>query len=129
LIEISHGFTHIAIGTDVIKAQLRDPLTSTRMATGARITLSFQRRVALPAGTMVSLRYDLAENGCEREVQGVPQMSHTVMEGAQVFYHYRLAYWLAPHAIMKFVPSNVRKRTEDANTASENFLEASMAGS
>jgi hypothetical protein len=127
LIEIKDGFTGIAIGSDVIKAQLRDPLTSKRMATGARVTLGFSRRVALPPGTMVSLRYDLAENGCEREVQGVPQMSHTVMEGEQVFYHYRLVYWLAPHALMKFLPPNVRQRTEDPNTASENFMEASMA--
>jgi hypothetical protein len=127
LIEITDGFTDIDIGTDVIKAQLRDPLTSTRVASGARVTLRFQRPVPLPPRTAVNLRYDLAENGCEREVQGVPQMSHTVMEGGQVRYHYRLSYWLAPHALMRFLPPYVRQRTEDMNTVPENFLEASMA--
>jgi hypothetical protein len=128
LIEINDGFTEIAIGSDVIKAQLRDPLTSARVASGARITLKFQRRVPLPPRSVVNVRYDLAENGCEREVQGVPQLSHTVMEGEQVIYHYRLAYWLAPHALMRFVPSYVRQRTDDLETAPENFPEASVSG-
>ena len=126
MIEISEGFTEIAIGSDVVKAQLRDPLTASRVASGARVTLRFQRHVPLPPRATVRVRYDLAENGCEREVQGVPQLSHTVVEGEQVLYHYRLAYWLAPHAIMRFVPSNVRQRTEDDKAAPENFLAASM---
>ncbi|MEO8064036.1 MAG: hypothetical protein ABI821_14970 [Pseudomonadota bacterium] len=128
MIEITDGFTDIEIGSDVIKAQWRDPLTSNRVATGARVTLSFQRRVALPVEGKVNVRYDLAENGCEREIVGVPRLTHTAGHGADTVYHYRLAYWVAPHALMKFAPPNVRQRTEDDKMTSENFLEASMAG-
>jgi hypothetical protein len=128
MIEISDGFTDIAIGSDVLNAQPRDPLTSTRMATGARVTLRFLRREALPVRAMVSLRYDLAENGGEREVQGVPQVTHTVKEGEQVIHHYRLAYWLAPHAIMKFAPPLVRQRAKAAHLASPRLHKASLAG-
>jgi hypothetical protein len=106
--------------------QWRDPLTSARVATGARITVSFLRRQPLPPQIPVSLRYDLAGNGCEREVQGIPRLSHTVMEGDAIAYHYRLAYWLPPHAVMRFLPPNVRQRTEATESPSENFREVLM---
>jgi hypothetical protein len=122
------GFTEIAIGQDPVAAnQWRDPLTSCRVATGARVTLGFLRRQPLPPQTPVMLRYDLAGNGCEREVQGIPRLSHTIMEGDSIAYHYRLAYWLPPHAVMRFSPPYVRQRTEATDSPSENFREVPVA--
>ena len=128
MLEINDGFTHIAIGTDPIDAnQWRDPLTAARVPTGARVTLSFRCRAQLPHRDAVSLRYDLAENGFEREVQGVPRLSHTEVEGDQVFHHYRLAYWLPPHAVMRFQPRNEQKRPENSPAAFEDLPEIALA--
>ena len=128
MIEISEDFTDITIGQDPLGAsQWRDPLTCARVATGARVTLCFLRRQPLPAQTAVILRYDLAGNGCEREVSGIPRLSHTVMEGDATIYHYRLAYWLPPHALMRFLPPYVRQRTEATESPPENFQQVSMA--
>ena len=129
MIEIMDGFTEITLGTDVLASTSRDPLTAARQPTGARVTLNFQRRQPLPTDTLVKIRYDLAENGCEREVRGVPRLIQTVMHGENVFYHYRLAQWVPPHAVMHFVPRNVRQRTEGCEEPTPNILQMSMGKS
>jgi hypothetical protein len=110
LIEITEGLTGITIGSDVLRAQSIDPLTSANRPTGVRVTLSFQREEALPLGAPVHIRYDFAGNGCERELQGLPRATHTVVDGAQTLHHYRIAYWIPPHAIMRFAASALANR-------------------
>jgi hypothetical protein len=128
LIEIMDGFTEITLGTDVLASASRDPLTAARQPTGVRVTLNFQRRQPLPTDTLVNIRYDLAENGCEREARGVPRLIQTVMHGENVFYQYRLAHWLPPHAVMRFLPRNVRQPTEGCEEPTQNILQVSMSG-
>jgi hypothetical protein len=105
MIEIMDGVTDIVLGKDPLVPQGRDPLTAKPMPTGVRVSVGFQRRSPLPLRATVKLRYDIADNGCEREVEGVPLPTYTVMSGDSVFYHYRLSYWLAPGAVMRFLPS------------------------
>jgi len=102
MIDVSDGFTDITVGQDALAGPWRDPLTAARVPTGAQVKLSFVRRLPLPAHAAVRIRYDLAENGCEREAHGVPRLQNTIMDGEEVCYLYTLTYWLAPQAVMKF---------------------------
>ena len=110
MIDVSDGFTEICVGTDALAGPWRDPLTSARVPTGAQVKLGFQRRFPLPPHTAVCVRYDLAENGCVREVKGVPRLQDTVMSGEEIFYLYSLTYWVPPHAVMTFSTTLSRDR-------------------
>lgn len=95
MIEINDGFTSISAGHDVI-----DGLS--RVATGARVTVEFQREVPLAPAASVRVRYEFAGSGDWREYTGIPQPIRSVVRwGRAVVHYYRLSYWIAPSALME----------------------------
>ena len=77
-----------------------------RKSTGARVTLAFSRRVALPPNTDIRVLYDIAQNGGLRELRGIARLTHTTTpQGGSVAYHYRLSQWIPAPAVMQFVPA------------------------
>ncbi|MEO8018052.1 MAG: hypothetical protein ABI769_09580 [Pseudomonadota bacterium] len=127
MVEIREGLTDIAIGTDPLNGQWRDPLSAAHLPTGARVTLTFQLPAALPPRAVVCVRYDFAGNGDEREARGTPRASHTVVCGDRTVYHYRLSYWIPPHAVMTFLPTRARQRTNAPDRPSQDHFQMSIA--
>ena len=109
MIEITDGFTSISAGADSIEYLVQtDAPTSAetpaaRRPTGARVTVDFYRTSSLSPTQAVTVRYDFAADGNERELAGMPKPIRTVLRhGRAVCYHYRLSHWIAASALMDF---------------------------
>jgi hypothetical protein len=117
MIEISDGFTSISAGSDSIEALVD---RTARRPTGARVTLEFRRQRALAPGQCVTVRYDFAGDGTQRQGTGIARpIQSEVRSGLAVVYHYRLSYWIAAGALSEYALGNVRYRTEEPEIASQ----------
>ena len=125
MIEITNGINRICMGTDTLVplaweiAAVAPGSSPVRSPTGARVTLDFSRDAPLPAGERVRVLYDFAGDGV-REAVGVAIPIRAVTRwGQSVVYHYRLSHWIVPAALLQFVESNVRQRTDEREIAQQ----------
>jgi hypothetical protein len=108
MIEITDGFTSICAGVNSIS-----PSMATPRPTGARVTLEFCRVEPLASGQRVEAHYEFAGDGRLRTATGIATPTRVVVHpGSAVTFHYRLSHWIEPDAVMQFVTSNVRHRTD-----------------
>jgi hypothetical protein len=133
--DITDGFTSICAGTDSIEniaqgiSTVPGSACASRSPTGARVTLEFRRETALAPAQLVRARYDFAGDGTFREGTGIAKPTQTVVRlGHAVVYHYRMSYWIAPAALMEFMPGNVRYRTENPGFAPQPSEQQTVVG-
>ena len=115
MIDVADGVTSIEVSPEEIPFMVNGFLRTSpqarsskhRLATGARVTVEFTRSAPVPPDTEVCVYYDIAENGGLREIAGIPQLTHTTARQGRPSrsYHYRLSYWIAAPAIMRFIPA------------------------
>jgi hypothetical protein len=70
------------------------------------VTVEFGRPTPILPNSEVRLYYDIAENGGQRVIVGVPLLTHTTVRQGHpgLAYRYRLSHWIAAPSVMWFIP-------------------------
>jgi hypothetical protein len=113
VVEVTDGITSIEVtpeeipfrGNGFAGAVQQERLSDHRHATGARVTVEFSSSAPSPPNSPVRVYYDIAENGGLREIEGIPQLTHTTVRQGRPgrSYHYRLSHWIVAPSVMQFV--------------------------